>query len=116
MARNAVKMSEEDFDSLVIKWAKDLCGNVFASDDKETQCQTKFGHHYVVDRYVNAALLECVALENKIAQDLSKVNFDWENCGCELDKNDPCGFWTTESGIPCWVVMQVVIGKTLCFL
>jgi hypothetical protein len=100
MPRKAVKMSESDFEALVISWAKSVCSyNTFKSDE-EIKHGKAYGRMYVVDCYVHNGLMECVDLENKIFKDLSKVQFDWENCGCEPDNNDPCGFWTTSSGIP----------------
>ena len=100
MPRKAVKMSVEDFETLIMNWVKGVSQEPFFDPESEDECEKNYGHMYVLDKHVGSALMECVELENKIFKDLSKVQFDWENCGCEPCNDDPCGFWTTSSGIP----------------
>ena len=99
MARNAVKMSETEFKSLIKTWSNQLCQ--FSEDQAEEDAHAKkYGELAVFDQYVCRAMYECFDLENTIFKDLSKVTFDLENCGCVLGEEDPCGFWTTSTGVP----------------
>jgi hypothetical protein len=106
MSRKAVKISLAEFETQVIAWANQLTttgedGEVtFDDPHKEAKLEASYGRMYVVDKYVHNGLMECAERENKILKDLSKVQFDWENCGCEPYKDDPCGFWMTSTGIP----------------
>lgn len=114
MARNAVKMSENDFKDLLVNWSKVVLshpesevdpleiesGNYQYYKDPE---EAKFGS------YVHNAMMSFHddKTVEKIKDDLDKVKFDWENFYCDKSNNDPSnndysvmGIWTTVSGIP----------------
>lgn len=117
MPRNAVKMTEDQFKELLLTWAdqvraaaEKLEGHPPETQEErnkrlaeEARDRTRYGEMHAWDMKIHDALMACVTLENVIFKDLSKVNFDWENCGCEpgsANNPDPCGFWTTSEGVP----------------
>lgn len=93
-------MSEVDFETLLMSWAKKLCGSDAYQEAQFARDTARYGKLYALDMIVHNALMASLELENVIIKDLSKVNFDWENCGCAINQDDPCGFWTTPSGVP----------------
>jgi hypothetical protein len=114
MPRNAVRMSQDEFESLLLIWASALEQEMDKKEGhlpesveetarhlaEEARDAAKYGAMYVLDMKIHNALMACVELNNMIIKDLSKVNFDWENCGCDLERDTPCGFWTTAEGVP----------------
>lgn len=114
MPRNAVKMTQNEFESLLLSWASKLEQDMDEKEgyppespndkaarlSEEARDTARYGAMYVWDMKINNALMACVDLNNMIIKDLSKVNFDWENCGCDLKGDTPCGFWTTSAGVP----------------
>lgn len=107
MSRKAVKMSIDDFQTMLIKWARSLCEDPpYESQSEEDKDEADYGRMYVIDQWIHCALNACVETENKIFKDLGKVQFDWENCGCgdvdcdSEDVDDLCGFWMTSTGVP----------------
>lgn len=113
MSRKAVKMSQAEFETLLLSWAGTVIRKVEEAEhgpesekDKaerlaeEARDLTRYGVMYVWEMRIHNALMACVELDNVIIKDLSKVQFDWENCGCDLERDTPTGFWTTSSGVP----------------
>lgn len=104
MSRKAVTMSQEDFETLVLTWANGLTKQgdyqTFDSPQEEAESEREYGRMYVIDMYVHNALMECMEQENKVFKDITKIQVDFENCGCDINGDDPCGFWTTSAGIP----------------
>jgi len=113
MPRKAVRMTESDFQSLLLTWANTVTRRAEEAEygpesdqDKaervaeEARDLTRYGEMYVWDMRIHNALMACVELDNVIIKDLSKVQFDWENCGCDLERDTPCGFWLTPDGVP----------------
>jgi len=113
MSRKAVQMDQAQFETLLTTWANALIRKVEEDEygpesesDKverlaeEARDLTRFGVMYVWDMRIHNALMACVEIDNVIIKDLSKVQFDWENCGCDLERDTPCGFWVTPEGVP----------------
>ncbi len=114
MSRKAVQMSQAEFETLLESWIRKIAQQQAAVQGEEPETEqeraerltqeaqdsAKYGIMYPWDMKIHNALMACVELDNVIIKDLSKVNFDWENCGCDLNASDPCGFWTTHSGVP----------------
>ena len=118
MSRKAIQMSQAEFETLLNVWAHKMEFLMDGGDEtyvpetvqeqttrlaKEAQDGAKYGIMYPWDMKIHNALMACVETDNVVSKDLSKVNFDWENCGCDADADptqDPCGFWITPSGVP----------------
>lgn len=113
MSRKAVKMSQAEFETLLLSWADTVIRKVEEAEygpesesDKaervaeEARLKAQHGEMYAWEMRIHDALMACVELDNVIIKDLSKVQFDWENCGCDLERDTPTGFWTTSSGVP----------------
>jgi hypothetical protein len=115
MARNAVKMSEDEFKTLLLNWSKKVLSHEDSEISVEEIEETDFTYRKnadmaKLDNYVHNAIMsyhDDKGVE-KIKSDLNdKVNFDWENFypfpNDPEDMNDPdrevMGIWTTESGI-----------------
>ena len=114
MSRKAIQMSQAEFETLLESWIRKIAQQQAAAEGEEpetdqeraerltqeAQDSAKYGIMYPWDMKIHTALMASVELENVIIKDLSKVNFDWENCGCDLANNGPCGFWMTSTGVP----------------
>lgn len=116
MPRNAVRMTQVEFENLLNIWADRVSSETREEEfGPETQAEkderladearyrARYGDMYVLDMKMHNALMSSAQLGNTIFKDLSKVNFDYENCGCEPGSDrypDPCGFWTTSEGVP----------------
>lgn len=108
MARNAVKMSEDEFKDLLISFASKIItddnGETIDFTIEEIENDNKHAEMSRLDGYLYAILPygdDRSGLAT-IMKDLSKVHFDWENFDCASDEigNDGLGFWTTQSGVP----------------
>jgi hypothetical protein len=113
MARKATKLNQAEFEALLLSWADTVIRKVEEAEygpeseklkverlAEEARDLTRYGVMYVWEMRIHNALMACVELNNVIIKDLSKVQFDWENCGCDLERDTPTGFWTTSSGVP----------------
>lgn len=115
MPRKAVQMSQAEFETLLNAWAHKMEFLRDGGDEpyvpetvqaqtarqvKEAQDSDNYGIMYPWDMKIHTALKACEETDNVVSKDLSKVNFDWENCGCDLANNGPCGFWMTSTGVP----------------
>ena len=105
MSRKAVKISLAEFETQVIAWANQLEPGTFDDPTEEAELEAKYGRMYVIDMYVHNALMECGERENKVYKDITKIQVDFENCGCDFprpneDERGILGFWTTSTGIP----------------
>ena len=114
MSRKAVQMSQAEFETLLESWIRKIAQQQAAVQGEEPETEqeraerltqeardsVKYGMMYPWDMKIHNALMACVELKNVIIKDLSKVQFDWENCGCDLERDTPTGFWTTSSGVP----------------
>lgn len=113
MSRKAVCMSQSDWEVMLTSWARKMELQMDGDEEPETEQERaehlaseaedlkNFGEKYVWNTRMHVGLTGAFEVEHKISKDLAKVQFDWENCGCDLPTGlNPCGFWMTPSGVP----------------